>query len=124
MKRIVKKKQSNKSKIRNATKLEVNGVKFRSKLEAFTYSKLLDAGITDFDYEKVKFVLQEAFEYPYESYEAFERKKEGANNKFYDDVDHDIRSMSYLPDFTRINTDTKEGWILEVKGYSNDALRI
>lgn len=110
-------------KIRNAKMMELpDGTKFRSKLELFTYQKLLEANINDFSYEKDKFILQDAFEFPNESYEAYERSQDKAKIKIFGDVDRKIRSMSYLPDFTRINPDTKTGWILEVKGYSNDAL--
>ena len=115
---------SENKKIRNAKKLEINGLKFRSKLEAFTYQKLVENGITDFKYEADKFVLQEAFEYNNESYEAYERKEGKQYVKNFSDVDHKIRSLTYLPDFTRINPATKTGWILEVKGYNNDAFPI
>ena len=117
-------KQTENKKIRNAKKLEINGLKFRSKLEAFTYQKLIESGITDFKYESDKFVLQEAFEYRNESYEAYEKKEDKQYVKKFTDVDHKIRSLTYLPDFTRINYTTKTGWILEVKGYNNDAFPI
>lgn len=104
-------------KIKNAQRLEINGLKFRSKLEAFTYNKLLEFGIINFNYEVDKFILQESFEFPNESYESYERKEQG---KLFNDVDHNIRALTYLPDFTMINDD-KTGWILEVKGYNNDA---
>ena len=113
---------SQNKKIRNAKAMQLpDGTKFRSKLELFTYQKLLEGGIDDFKYEVDKFILQEAFEYPNESYEAYERKELGHQVKKFEDVDHKIRSMSYLPDFTRIDPDTKEGWILEVKGFNNDS---
>ena len=120
MKISVRRSKGNK-KVRNATRLEVGGIKFRSKLEAFTYSKLIEAGITDFDYEKDKFVLQEAFEYPEESFEMYQSKKDGHMKRYFEDVNHNIRSMTYLPDFTRINHETKLGWILEVKGYATNS---
>lgn len=125
MGKIIRKKSSGNSKIKNATKLELpNGLKFRSKLELFTYNKLLEAGISDFRYEMDKFVLQEAFEYPYDSIELYETNKQDGNGKkinvkYFNDVDHKIRSMTYLPDFTCIKED-KSGWILEVKGYATD----
>lgn len=119
----IKKIKKNNSKIKNTKSLELeNGLKFRSKLELFTYQKLLGAGIDNFDYEKEKFVLMEAFEFPNESIEAFETKtKDVGKSKYFDDVDHKIRSITYLPDFTCINHETKQGWILEVKGYANDS---
>ena len=113
----------NSGKIRNAKSLELsNGLKFRSKLELYTYNKLLEAHIDDFNYEKDKFILMEAFEFPNESIEAFEtNKKDIGKAKYFDDVDHKIRSISYLPDFTCIDHEKKTGWVLEVKGYSNDS---
>lgn len=119
----VKRVKKNSGKIRNAKSLELeNGLKFRSKLELYTYNKLLEAHIKDFSYEKDKFVLMEAVEFPNESIEAFETsKKDIGKMKYFDDVDHKIRSITYLPDFTRIDHEKKEGWVLEVKGYSNDA---
>ena len=41
-------------KIRNATPLTYDGITFRSKLEAFTYKKLLEVGIRP-EYENEKF---------------------------------------------------------------------
>ncbi len=58
--------------MRNAKKLEVDGIKFKSLLEAFCYSKLKDAGLK-FGYETQKFVLMEGFYYPEESFEDNEK---------------------------------------------------
>lgn len=108
-------------KVRNATKKELpDGTKFRSKLELFTHQKLLEAGIDDFSYEKDKFILQEAFEFSNDSYEAFEKTKEGHITRGFNIANNKIRSMSYLPDFTGINPETREGWIIEVKGWATD----
>lgn len=105
-----------KGKIKNATALEVNGVKFKSKLELYTYNKLLEAGITDFKYEEVKFTLLEPFEYNNDSFEV-------KINKKYIEASNSIRAITYLPDFLRIN-EQKEGYVIEVKGYANDAFPI
>jgi hypothetical protein len=106
-------KASKKGKIKNATKIEFEGLIFKSKLELFTYNKLIEAGITDFKYEDYKFTLIESFECPFESYEV---KKD----KSFAPVTPNIRSMTYLPDFTRLD-DNGKGWIIEVKGYNNDS---
>lgn len=106
-------KTASKGKIKNAKSLEANGFKFKSKLELFTYNSLHNAGITDFQYEEVKFQLLEQFETTFDSYEV--RK-----DKTFDVVNKSIRSITYTPDFTRLN-DTGEGWIIECKGYPNDA---
>ena len=113
-------KRANK-KIKNASPLEVNGVKFRSKLEAFTYRHLLSAGIKDFKYEEHKFILQEAFESKLDSFEDFEKSSKGTKIKGYDEADKKIRSITYLPDFVCIDDATKTGWVIECKGYSNDS---
>jgi len=106
-------KTASKGKIKNAHALEANGLKFKSKLELYTYNSLLNYGITDFQYEEVKFELLEQFETTFDSYEV---KK----NKSYEPANKSIRSISYTPDFTRLDEKGK-GWIIECKGYPNDA---
>lgn len=105
-----------KGKIQNATALEVDGVKFKSKLELFTYNKLLENGIDDFKYEKMKFTLLKPFEY---NEEAIEVKKD----KKYIEASNNIRAITYLPDFSRVN-EQKEGYIIECKGFNNDVFPI
>jgi hypothetical protein len=124
LKRNIKKfKKSNNKKIINAKAVESKeGIKFRSKLEFFTYSKLNESGIKDFSYEKEKFTLLEGFVYPEDSIESFETTKEGLKTKHFEPYDSKIRPMTYLPDFTCIDHSTKTGWIIECKGYNNDAL--
>lgn len=112
----------NKGKIRNATSLIVDGLTFKSKLESFTYNKLIENNIEGFKYEQEKFILIPGFTYTEDSIEMYERSvrgEEGRKTKFYAPVSREIRPMTYLPDFTCINED-KTGWIIEVKGYSND----
>ncbi len=108
----MKPKKINNGKIKNATALEANGLKFKSKLELFTYNKLVESGIKDFKYEEVKFQLMEPFTYNNDSIEA---KKD----KSFEATTSNIRGITYLPDFTCI-TENKKGWIIEVKGYAND----
>ena len=109
-------------KIRNATAVKsVGGIKFRSKLEYYTYNKLIENGIKDFDYEKEKFQLLEGFEYPNESIEAFEVTIDKSKVKQFTNITNNIRGITYLPDFTKIDHSTKTGWVIECKGYSNDA---
>lgn len=120
MKKARKLKKS-KGKIKNATKLEYKGITFKSKLELFTYTKLLEAGIDDFLYEQEKFVLMEPFEFNADSIEMKERTERGTDikSKVYGPVGNNIRPITYLPDFTCIRAD-KTGYIIEVKGYDND----
>lgn len=90
MKRQRKKKEG---KIRNATPTEYDGIKFRSKLEMYTYKKLREARI-DADYEQHRFELLPAFV-------ALSGKK--------------YRAMTYLPDFVGKN------FIIECKGFPNES---
>lgn len=86
------KKKKSQSKVRNATPNEYDGIKFRSKLETYTYKKLKEANIIA-DYEMHRYELLPAF--------AFNDKK--------------YRPMTYLPDFVGKN------FIIECKGYPNEA---
>ncbi len=79
-------------KIRNATPLTVDGIKFRSKLEAYTYSLLKQNNIFN-NYEQFSFTLIDQFEWG----------------------DEKIRSITYKPDF--VGT----GWVIECKGFKNDS---
>lgn len=90
MKRQRKKKEG---KVKNATPTEYNGIKFRSKLEVYTYKKLREAGISA-DYEQHRFELLPAFV-------ALSGKK--------------YRAMTYLPDFVG------KDFIIECKGFPNDS---
>lgn len=87
-----KRNKPSESKIRNATPNEYNGIKFKSKLETYTYRKLKEANITA-DYETHRYELLPAF--------TFENKK--------------YRAITYKPDFVGDN------FIIECKGYPNDA---
>lgn len=88
------KKEVNK-KIKNATRVEVDGIKFRSKLEAFCYNQLKLNGL-EAKYEEETFVLQEAF-----TYQDLDKEKK-------------IRPITYTPDFT------SKDFIIECKGFHND----
>ena len=99
-------------KVRNATSKVYKGIKFRSKLELFTYRKLEEAKIKAL-YEKKKYVLQEGFHYPEECYEP--HKTKGYINNTYK-----VRDITYTPDFV----DPNGKWIIEVKGFANDVFPI
>jgi len=79
-------------KIKNATPLIVDGVHYRSKLEAYM-AKLLASNNIPFEYETKIFTLLEPFE-------------------FHGDK---IRAITYKPDFL------VDGHIIECKGFPNDA---
>ena len=111
MRRRKAKKPQNK-KVQNATAKTYKGIKFRSKLEVFTYKKLEEAGIVS-DYEKHKYVLQSGFYYSSDMYEP--HKTHG-----YVTITTKIRDITYTPDFV----DPHGRWIIEVKGYANDVFPI
>lgn len=87
-----KKRNPSKERVKNATPNEYDGVKFRSKLETYTYKKLKEAKINA-DYEQHRFQLLPAFQY---------------GNKKY-------RPMTYLPDFVG------KDFVIECKGFPNEA---
>ena len=97
----------------NAKKKEVDGIKFRSLLEAFCYRKLKEANIAN-DYEKHKYVLLEGFHYPESSYE------DNGKTGYVDKQKYKVRDITYTPDFV----DPNGKWIIEVKGYANDVFPI
>jgi hypothetical protein len=95
-------------KVRNATTKVYKGIKFRSKLELFTYKKLEESEIKTL-YEKKKYVLQEGFHYTAECHEPHKTKG-------YVNNEYKVRDITYTPDFV----DPNGKWIIEVKGYAND----
>ena len=87
-----KSKKKSQGKVRNVTPNIYDGIKFRSKLETYTYKKLKEAGI-DAEYESTHFELIPKFEYNGEK----------------------VRAMTYLPDFVGKN------FIIECKGLVTDS---
>lgn len=85
------------TKVRNATKVEIDGVKFRSKIEAYAYKRLKDSGF-NFKYEEKTFTIQEKF--------VFGEEK--------------IRPITYTPDFV----DEENKIIIEIKGFANETFPI
>lgn len=104
----MKRKSSGNKKVRNATASEYNGIKFRSKLELFSYKKFEEAGIPVL-YEEVRYVLQDGF---YFEPKCIEPNKKGE----YIDVRTKVRAITYTPDFV----DPQGRFIVEVKGFAND----
>jgi len=111
VRRRLKKRPVNK-KVRNAIASVYKGIKFRSKLELFTYQKLEEAGIKSL-YEKKKFILMEGFRFPYTCVEPHK-------SKGYVETTVKIRDITYTPDFV----DPNNKWIIEVKGFANDVFPI
>ncbi len=99
-----------KGKIRNATPLLYDGIQFRSKLEAYCYEKLKEAGL-EFEYEQEKFTLMPGFKFTNRAVEMIKKKGE----KVYDEAYPLVRAITYTPDFTNL----KQNWIIECKGFPN-----
>jgi hypothetical protein len=115
-------------KIVNAQALEVNGIRFKSKLELFTFNELKKAGIEDFKYEEDKFVLQEPFVFPNSSVELYtythtDEKGNKSKRSAFGDVTSNIRAITYTPDFVMIRPD-KTGYIIETKGFKTNEFTI
>ena len=89
---MVRKRTKKEGKVKNATPTQLDGIKFRSKLEAYTYKKLKEANIKA-EYEPIHFELIPKFEYQGEK----------------------VRAMTYLPDFVG------KDFIIECKGLMGDA---
>lgn len=96
-----------------ATKKEVDGIQFKSALEAFTYRKLKEAGLQT-AYEEHTFTLLDSFVYPETCIES--RK----SPDFEDKKDSKIRPITYTPDFVGVNPDGSLQWVIECKGFAND----
>jgi len=102
-------------KIVNATEITVDGIHFKSKLEARCYILLKEAGL-NFKYEKTDVELLQGFRPSFDVYEVDRgqlKKKvtKGGKNQV-------IRSISYKPDF--VYSDNKRKIIIETKGFKND----
>ena len=111
----MKRKRKYNKKVRNATATTFNGVKFKSKLEKFTYQCLTVAGIP-FKYEEDRFILIDKFRY---EGECIEKKKSKGKNVFVRSSEN-ISQATYLPDFTNL----EQGWIIECKGLRTEAFNL
>jgi hypothetical protein len=106
-----KTKESQNKKIKNATPLTVDGIRFKSRLELYTYNRLKESNIK-FKYEEYSFVLLEKFDFNSKSMELYKSKSQ----KIFNWQKPQIRSISYKPDFVNL----RDGWIIECKGFAND----
>ena len=87
-----KQKKKKRGKVKNATPNVYDNIKFRSKLESYTYKQLKEADIKA-EYESTHFTLLPKFEYNSEK----------------------VRAITYLPDFVGSN------FIIECKGLMGDS---
>ncbi len=102
-------------KVLNATPIEVDGIEFRSKLEARIYKTLYDAGYNP-QYENMTFNITEGF-YPTlpcvdVHYDYKLKQKVFGLNKVK------VQAITYTPDFTFYKGDNLI--IIEAKGREND----
>ena len=109
---MLRRKKTTNKKVRNAVSKVYKGIKFRSKLELFTYRKLEEAGIKSL-YEERKYVLMEGFRFEQDSIEP--SNKRATKGEYINNSDK-VRDITYTPDFV----DPNGKWIIEVKGFAND----
>ena len=91
-------------------KIIYDGIKFASGLERYMYMALKKAKIRAL-YEGETFELQEAFDFPFESYERCENGKGDYKNR----GNKKIFNIKYTPDFVG------KGFIIETKGRANES---
>lgn len=98
-------------KVKNATSLEYDGIKFRSKLEVTIYKTLKEEGLNPL-YEHTKCILQEGFRLskPYWCKGISYSNKQGENKK--------VIAITYTPDFTVKYKDCV--LFIESKGFQNE----
>lgn len=93
-----------------ANKTQIDGIKFASQLEAFTYKQLKLAGL-EFDYEPRSYEIFPKFVYPGETWEQVGKKPNLENKEL-----KTILPITYTPDFVAKD----ESWVIECKGFAND----
>lgn len=108
-----KKKTSSGAPTIKAKKAEFDGIKFDSQLELKMYQALKAAGITNFTREGWTVDLIPPFRFTGESYHRTPRKGLGISSP-------QIRAMTYTPDFVKIDSKTKIGWVIECKGWRTE----
>jgi hypothetical protein len=97
-----------KLKVKNAKKVNYNGIEFQSQLELYCYKKLEELNIP-VEYEQTTFTICDSFIYPEICHEGSYTKLAKKTSK--------IRAITYTPDFI----DPNGKWIIETKGYSNES---
>lgn len=109
-------------KIKNAKKQTVDGINFKSGLEAFFYTEAIKAGINNFQYEGKKFLLQDKFVSNSSGMELYEKTADNApknakRKTIFGETTNNIRAITYTPDFICIDEESKTGWVCETKGF-------
>ena len=96
-----------------AKKKIVDGIEFKSGLEAYMYTALKEAGIQA-KYEGVSYQLIPSFDFNNLSYE----RQSNGKGEYKNRSGKKIRSINYTPDFTGNN------FIIECKGRANESFPI
>jgi len=96
-----------------AKKKIVDGIEFKSGLEAYMYKALKEAGIQA-KYEGVSYQLIPSFDFNNLSYE----RQSNGKGEYKNRSGKKIRSINYTPDFTGNN------FIIECKGRANESFPI
>lgn len=104
-------------KVRNAKRSTVNNIKFRSKLEALCYKKLVNSGFYP-EYENKKFLLFKGFKLRNDFHVYMPRKARCKAHELMEEYTKTILPITYTPDFY-LNVNGKNVFI-EVKGNPND----
>lgn len=96
------KRKVEKSYIKNAKHQTIDGIEFKSNLEAFCYQSLKDENLI-FQYEPTSYVLIPPFEHDGQK----------------------VRAAKYKPDFVGPSFELNETrWIIETKGFETDAFKL
>ena len=103
-------------KVKNATKIEYEGIQFKSIFEKDCYILLKQEGL-DFEYETKRTVLLSGF-YPPDSLKVYDLFKPRLQRRVFGLNLHKILDITYTPDFY-IQKDNVEIYI-EAKGNPND----
>ena len=106
----MKKKYSRKKGTARAKKVSYDGINFASGLEKYMYMALRKAKIAAL-YEGETFELQQAFDFPFESYE----RTGNGKGEFTNRGNKKILNIKYTPDFVG------KHFIIETKGRANES---
>lgn len=109
---------SKNKKVRNAEETIVDGIKFRSKLEAYCYNELVSNGFEP-EYENKKFVIFKGFKLRDNFHVYMPRSKKHCRAKdLMHEYERAVLPITYTPDFY-LHVNDKNVFI-EVKGNAND----
>ena len=113
--------ESSNKKIKGATSIEYNGIKFKSILECSCYKKLEAAGF-DFSYESERIPLWEGVKLQNTIVYAPKKIRAGKYGKFLESQTRALLDITYTPDFI-VHKDNYRIYF-DVKGKENDTYPI